>query len=141
MHWFYLKQSTKLFSTQWCFLTITEFQMGFQKLSLEIVNYQDYKHFGYEKFKVDIQYFFLLTKMPLYIRANAVPFMNEELHKGIMKRSKLIVRAWRSFTLMVFLKKVWFAWPVSSIVYNRKSHFLLVGSGTTTIYNLLNTNV
>ena len=42
---------------------------------------------------------------------------------------------------MVLLKKVRYASPVSSTDYNQKIHFLLVGSGTTIIYNTLNTKV
>ena len=38
------------------------------------------------------------------------------------------VRALRSIT------EFWYAWPVSSTVYNQKSQFVLVASGTTTIW-------
>ena len=87
-------------------LTVTEFKMGFQNLPSKTVNYRDYKNFDNEKFRSDISKFFLmlviwkvsriqssvfLINMPLlkYIRENEALFMTKELHKAIMKRSKL----------------------------------------------------
>ena len=49
------------------------------------------------------------------------------------------LRSVTSFHFNVSQKTVWFAWPVSRIVYNQKSHFLLIGCGTTAIYRSLNT--
>ena len=89
-------------------LTVTEFKMGFQKLPPKIVNYRDYKNFDHKKFRSDISKFYfdasdlegfkntifcIFNKhAPVkrkYIRANEGPFMTKELHKAIMKRSKL----------------------------------------------------
>ena len=44
---------------------------------------------------------------------------------------------WRPLTLMFFQKASIIVRLVSSAVHNWKSHFLLVGSGTTIIYSLL----
>ena len=82
--------------------------MSFQKLQPKI-NYRDYKNFDNEKFRSDICKMNLNTTdlegsmktvfhifnnkhAPIkrkYIRANEAPFMTKDLHKGIMKRSKL----------------------------------------------------
>ena len=82
--------------------------MSFQKLQPKIINYRDYKNFDNEKFRSDIckmnlnttdlegfmkTVFHIFNKhAPIkrkYIHTNNVPFMTKELHKAIMKRSKL----------------------------------------------------
>ena len=82
--------------------------MSFQKLQSKIINYRDYKNFDNEKFRSDIFKINLNTTDPegfmktvfhifnkhapikrKYIRANEAPFMTRDLHKAIMKRSKL----------------------------------------------------
>ena len=106
-----------MFSTQWSLwiglsdfhlLTITGLKIGFQKLPPNIVNYRDYKKFDNENFMLDIAKFdFRASDIegfknkiicifnkhgPIkrkYICANEAPFMTEELHKAILKRSKL----------------------------------------------------
>ena len=89
-------------------LTVTEFKKGFQKLPPKIVNSWDYKNFDNLKFRLDISKFDFDTSdlegfkntifcifnkhAPIkrkYVRANEAPFMTKELHKAIMKRSKL----------------------------------------------------
>ena len=89
-------------------LTVTEFKRSFQKLKPKIINYRDYKNFDNEKFRSDIckmnlnttdlegfmkTVFHIFNKhAPIkrkYIRANEAPFMTKDLHKAIMKRSKL----------------------------------------------------
>ena len=82
--------------------------MSFQKLQSKIINYRDYKNFDNEKFRSDIFKMNLNTTDPegfmktvfhifnkhapikrKYIRADEAPFMTKDLHKAIMKRSKL----------------------------------------------------
>ena len=82
--------------------------MSFQKLQPKIINYRDYKNFDNEKFRSDIckmnlnttdlerfmkTVFHIFNKhAPIkrkHIRANEAPFMTKDLHKAIMKRSKL----------------------------------------------------
>ena len=104
-------QHNKVFETglsDFHLLTVTEFKMSFQKLQPKIINYRDYKNFDNEKFRSDIckmnlnttdlegfmkTVFHIFNKhAPIkrkYIRANEAPFMTKDLHKAIMKRSKL----------------------------------------------------
>ena len=88
-------------------MVVTELKMGFQKLKPHIVAYRDYKHFDNEKFRSDIEncaseknlkcfketVFCIFNKhAPIkrkYVRAKKAPFMTKELHKAIMKRSRL----------------------------------------------------
>ena len=82
--------------------------MGFQKLKPKIIAYRDYKNFDNAKFRYDIvtatsnmdnfgmyksTIFNIFNRhVPIkkkYIRANEAPFMSKELHKAIMKRSRL----------------------------------------------------
>ena len=89
-------------------LTVTEFKMSFQKLQPKIINYRDYKNFDNEKIRSDIckmnlnatdneafmkTVFHIFNKhAPIkrkYIHATEAPFMAKDLHKVIMKRSKL----------------------------------------------------
>ena len=88
-------------------MVVTELKMGFQKLKPHIVSYRDYKHFDNEKFPSDIEncaseknlkcfketVFCIFNKhAPIkrkYVSANETPFMTKELHKAIMKRSRL----------------------------------------------------
>ena len=104
-------QHNKVFETglsDFHLLTVTEFKMSFQKLQPKIINYRDYKNFDNEKFRSDIfkmnlnttdlegfmkTVFHIFNKhAPIkrkYIRANEAPFMTKDLHKAIVKRSKL----------------------------------------------------
>ena len=88
-------------------MVVTELKMGFQKLKPHIVAYRDYQHFDNEKFRSDIEncaseknlkcfkenVFCIFNKHALikrkYVRSNEAPFMIKELHKAIMKRSRL----------------------------------------------------
>ena len=89
-------------------LMITEFKMGFQKLKPKITAYRNYKNFDNAKFRYDIVTAtsnvgnFSMYKSVIfdifnrhvhikrnYILANEAPFMSKELHKVIMKRSRL----------------------------------------------------
>ena len=89
-------------------LTVTEFKMGFHKLKPKVIVYRDYRNFDNAKFRYDIvtatsnvddfgMYKSTIFKIfnrhvPIkkkYIRANEAPFMSKELHKVIMKRSRL----------------------------------------------------
>ena len=82
--------------------------MGFQKLKPKTIAYRDYKNFNNAKFRCDIVTatsnadIFVVYKSTIvnifnchgpvkkkYIRANEAPFMSKELHKAIMKRSRL----------------------------------------------------
>ena len=101
-------QHSKVFETglsDFHLLTVTEFKMSFQKLQPKI-NYRDYKNFDNEKFRSDIWKMnlnttdlegFMKTVFCIfnkhirikYIRASEAPLMTKDLHKAIMKRSKL----------------------------------------------------
>ena len=89
--------------------------MSFQKLQPKI-NYGDYKNFDNEKFRSDIfkmnlnatdlegfmkTIFHVFNKHAprKYIRANEAPFMTKDLHKAIMKRSKLRNKSLKSRSL------------------------------------------
>ena len=65
---------------------------------------------------------------------------NTETRQEVKYNRKPLVSGLTPFTLMFFLKKIWYTWPLSSTVYNQKSRFLLVGSWTTAIYRPLNAN-
>ena len=99
-------------------LNVTEFKMGFQKLPPKIVNYRDYKNFHNEKFRSNISKFdfdasdlegfkntifcifsYHAPIKKIYIRAKEAPFMTKELHKAIMKRSKVRNKFLKSKTL------------------------------------------
>ena len=104
-------QHNKVFETglsDFYLLTVTGFKMSFQKLQPKIINYRDYKNFDNEKLQSDIckmnlnttdlegfmkTVFHIFSKHATikreYNRANKAPFMTEDLHKAIMKRSKL----------------------------------------------------
>ena len=94
--------------TDFHLMTVTEFEMGFQKLKPKIIAYRDYKNFDNAKFGYDIVtatsnvdnfgmykstvFNIFNCHVPIkkkYIRANETPFMSKELHKAIMKRSRL----------------------------------------------------
>ena len=89
-------------------LTITESKTRFQKREPQIIKYRDYKSFGNNKFRSEIlkskfngtdlrtfketvfNIFNKYTPIKIkYVRANEAPFMTKELHKAIMKRSRL----------------------------------------------------
>ena len=89
-------------------LTVTEFKMSFQKLLPKILNYRDYTSFDNEKFRSDIWtmnlnatdlegfmktvFRIFIKHAPIkrkYFRVIEAPFMTKDLHKAIMKRSKL----------------------------------------------------
>ena len=89
-------------------LTITEFKTIFQKREPKIIQYRDYKNFDYNKFRSEIlkcnfnytdwrtfkeTVFNIFNKYASieekYVPANEAPFMTNEFHKAIMKRSRL----------------------------------------------------
>ena len=89
-------------------LTVTKFKMGFEKLKPQVITYRNYKNFNNDRFQADIKTCGFDTKdinsfketilsvfnkyAPIkktYIRANEAPFMTKNLHKEIMKRSRL----------------------------------------------------
>ena len=104
-------QNSKVFETgisDFHLLTVTELKMSFQKLKPKIITYRDYKKFNNDTFRSELTnystsdnnlYIFLISSFntfnkyaPIkrkYVRANEAPFMNKELHKAIMKRSRL----------------------------------------------------
>ena len=88
-------------------LNITEFRTSFHKREPKIIKYRDYKNFD-NKFRSEIlkcnfdytdlrtfkeTIFNIFSKYAptkkRYVRANEAPFMTKELHKAIMKRSRL----------------------------------------------------
>ena len=89
-------------------LTITEFKTIFPKREPKIIQYRDYKNFDYNKFRSEIlkcnfnytdwrtfkeTVFNIFNKYASieekYVPANEAPFMTNEFHKAIMKRSRL----------------------------------------------------
>ena len=89
-------------------LITTQLKMGFQKKLPKIITYRDYKKFDNAKFRDDVKNFafdqfdvsnFKETILNIfdkhapikqkYLRANEAPFVTKELHKEIMKRSRL----------------------------------------------------
>ena len=81
-------------------LTDTEFKMNFQKLQPKMINYTDYKNFDNEKFRSDIYKMNLNTtdlegfmKAVFHVFNKHAPIKRKlrtkDLHKAIMKRSKL----------------------------------------------------
>ena len=90
------------------FLTVTEFKMGFSKSKPRIIIYRDYKKFNSNAFRSEIESlcsseaylgFFkdsilhIFNKQaPIkkkYLLANEAPFMAKEIHVAFMKRSRL----------------------------------------------------
>ena len=85
-----------------------QLKMGFQKKLPKIITYLDYKIFGNAKFSDDVNNF-TFDKLDVsnfketifnifdkhtpivqkYLRANEAPFMTKELHREIMKKSRL----------------------------------------------------
>ena len=82
--------------------------MGFKKLKPQVITYRNYKNFNNDRFQADIKTcgcdiqnvnsfketilsvfnkYVLIKKK--YVRANEAPFMTKNLHKEIMKRSRL----------------------------------------------------
>ena len=89
-------------------LTVTEFKIGFQKLKPQIITYRNYKSFDKDRFQVDIKTCGFDTKdinsfkeinLSVFnkyalikkkcIPSNEAPFMAKNLHKEIMKPSRL----------------------------------------------------
>ena len=89
-------------------LTITEFKTSFHEREPKIIKYRDYKNFDNNMFRSEIlkcsfdhtdlrtfkqTVFNIFNKYALikkkYVRANEAPFMTKELHKAVMKRSRL----------------------------------------------------
>ena len=94
-------------------MTVTVLKTSYKKCKLNIFSYRDYKHFSNESFRcelmpllcnehlpnkmsndnfIEIVDIVLLRHLPpkyKYVRANASPFMNKELRKTVMLRSKL----------------------------------------------------
>ena len=91
-------------------LIVTQLKMGFQKKLPKIITYRDYKKFDNAKFrddvnnfafdKLDVTIFNIFDKhAPIkqkYLRANEAPFMTKELHREIMKRSRLHINFLRT---------------------------------------------
>ena len=92
-------------------LTVTELKMNFQKQKPKIIAYRDYKKFDNNAFRHDIQkctfntadlktfketVFCIFNKYaPMkrkYVRVNKALFMTKELHKAIMRRSRLRIK-------------------------------------------------
>ena len=89
-------------------LTFSVFRINFEKLRPTIVTYRDYSNYNNDNFRKfisefdfdfrDYEYFIstaftvfgkLAPSKKRYVRANEAPFMNKELDKEIMKRSRL----------------------------------------------------
>ena len=89
-------------------LTFSVFRINFKKLRPTIVTYRDYSNYNNDNFRKfisefdfdfrDYEYFIstvftvfgkLAPSKKRYVRANEAPFMNKELDKKIMKRSRL----------------------------------------------------
>ena len=80
-------------------MIVTELKVVFQTLKPHIVAYRDYKYFNNKKFGPGIEGFAseknlkcFKRQAPVkrkYVAANEVPSMAKNLHKAIMKRSRL----------------------------------------------------
>ena len=87
-------------------MVLTELKMGLQKLKPHIVAYRDYKNFDNENLLSDIEscaseksprcfkdFFFVYLTSMLLLKENMsqlkATFMTKELHKAIMKKSRL----------------------------------------------------
>ena len=81
--------------------------MVFRKLKLQVATYRNHKNFDNDRFQMDIKtcgfdtkdissfektILSVFNKYPIkkkYIRANVAPFVTKNLHKEIMKQSRL----------------------------------------------------
>ena len=107
-NWFQHSSAFETGLSDFQFLTVTEFKMGFQKLKPKIIVYRDYENVDNAKFRYNIVtatsnvdnfgvYKNTISNIfnrhvPIkkkYIRTNEAPFMSKELHKAIMERSRL----------------------------------------------------
>ena len=95
-------------------MTVTVLKMFFQKIKPKVIYYRDYKNYSNEVFREKIVHYLdsmvfsdidntfqsflnaclgaLNSQAPIkqkYIRANQAPFMNKELNKAVMDRSRL----------------------------------------------------
>ena len=94
-------------------MTVTVLKTSYKKCKPKIISYRDYKHFSNDNFRhelltllsnerlskalsndnfIEIVDNLLLRHLPLkyrYVRANDSPFMNKELRKAVMLRSRL----------------------------------------------------
>ena len=104
-------QHSNLFETgisDFHLLIVTQLKMRFRKKLPKIITYRDYRKFDNAKFRDDLNNFafdqfdvsnFKETIFNIfdkhapikqqYLRANEAPFMTKELHREIMKRSRL----------------------------------------------------
>ena len=89
-------------------LLVAEFKMSFQKCKPHIITYQNQKNYDNDVFRSEIQTFCSLNETDLglfkesilcifnkhapirkkHLRVNEAPFMTEEIHNAIMKRSR-----------------------------------------------------
>ena len=60
----------------------------FKKQKPKTVTYHDYKHFDNEKFRESLITILAPTKQK-HIRGNQCPFMNKDIHKAIMTKTRL----------------------------------------------------
>ena len=75
-------------------MVVSVFKTSFKKQKPKIVTYRDYKRFDNEKFRENlITYLKSIDKMtPVkqkHIRGNQSPFMNKDIHKAIITRTRL----------------------------------------------------
>ena len=74
-----------------------------------------------------MRFFFVLLKISVF-RLCYIP-SKWDITKDVQnKNSFSLVRAQAPFHFNAFVKKVWYAWPVSSTVYNQEKSFLTRGS-------------
>ena len=77
--------------SNFCLLTISEFKVGFQKLSTKTVNYLDYKNFNNKKFRSNISklYLELLIWEALSIQSSVVLINMPLLKENIFVQMRL----------------------------------------------------
>ena len=113
-------------------MVVSVFKTNFKKQKPKIITYRDYKHFGNEKLRESLITFFSTDKNISYdsfenlvlqtldkmaptkqkhIRSNQFPFINKDIHKAIMTRTRLRNR---------FLKE---PIPMNRLAYKKQKNY------------------
>ena len=85
---------------------------SFKKQKPQTVTYRDYKRFDNEKFEENLITNLAPTKQK-HIRGNQSPFMNKDIHKAIMTKTRLGCR---------FLKE---ANPMNRLAYKKQRNYCI----------------
>ena len=111
-------------------MVVSVFKISFKKEKPKIVTYRDYKRFDNEKFRESLITYLSTGKnisVPIkqkHIRGNQSPFMNKDIHKAIMTRTRLGNRSLKEPTQMNRLAyKKQRNYCVSSMRQNKKQYY------------------